>query len=98
MRARTIARKAPKAAASVGVITPVKMVPNTRPMMITKGSKSQNTVNFSLVVNFTPVLGANLGLRITRMVTVMIKNILRMIPGMIPPAKSRATETSCHPP
>ena len=90
-------RKAPKDADSVGVMIPPKIVPSTRTMTPKKGNISKRALSLSRRVNFG--FGrAKLGLRITKMVTVRIKSEARMIPGITPPAKSRATETSCQPP
>ena len=92
-------KKAPRDADSVGVMIPVKVVPKTSVITTRKGNKSHRAVSFSRTVYFRiEAWGASPGLRKTMMVTVSTKKKVRMIPGITPPAKSRATETSCQPP
>ncbi|MBA7565896.1 hypothetical protein ES708_07582 [subsurface metagenome] len=96
-RARTILRKAPMAAASVGVIMPPKITPNTRTIMARKGSISTIAPSFSLK-GVLGGFGARLGLSDTITITVSASSNVSIIPGTKAAAKSRATETSCHPP
>jgi hypothetical protein len=41
--------------------------------------------------------GASLRFKITLIVMVSTKKLARIMPGTMPPAKSRATDTSCQP-
>jgi hypothetical protein len=87
----TMLRKAPSAEASVGVMIPPNMAPNTKTMRPSQGSRFLTAVNFSRQGTGGD-FGAILGLRTTCIITVAMRNVASMMPGTIAAAKRRETE------
>ena len=91
-------RKAPREADSVGVMMPVNVVPRTSAMTTAKGSRSHMAVSFSRAVYFLFGPGRQLGIAEDQNGNGDHEEEGQDDPGDYPPAKSRATETSCQPP